>query len=151
MNAAKIIRTIRKKIPAFSSPCPNGCHGCCGPVVACRWELDQIGGKFINFDNVLKGGTFINLVRLPDRRWSDIMLPRSTIDEFRRAYGKSPLCQFAKDVGCSIYFKRPIICRLYGVVENLRCPYGSGPKKIMRAKDGNEILQEYIRLIKKGG
>ena len=30
-------------------------------------------------------------------------------------------CPMLKDNKCSIYHKRPLICRLYGVVENMKC------------------------------
>lgn len=36
---------------------------------------------------------------------------------------KDGSCAFLDNRKCSIYNNRPVICRLYGTVEKLRCPY----------------------------
>ena len=49
-------------------------------------------------------------------------------------------CQYVGKNGCEIYEERPIMCRLFGAVEDLRCPHGCGPKVLMKAEEAREIL-----------
>ena len=37
-------------------------------------------------------------------------------------------CPYLKDGRCSIYPVRPMICRLWGAVETMRCPFGCVPE-----------------------
>jgi hypothetical protein len=41
---------------------------------------------------------------------------------------------------CSVYEYRPMICRLYGVVEDLRCPFGCEPVKELTRDEGRAFL-----------
>lgn len=66
-------------------------------------------------------------------------------DEWRRMKetgGKEPgvnpktfVCNMLKDGRCSIYQARPAICRLFGVVEDLRCPHGCVPTRLLRREE----------------
>lgn len=44
---------------------------------------------------------------------------------------------------CSIYVHRPLICRLYGCVEAMRCPHGCEPEFWMTDRQVEEILREH--------
>lgn len=55
-------------------------------------------------------------------------------------------CPYIGEPGCDIYHDRPIMCRLFGTVENLRCPHGYRPKKLLTVQEGKEIRKEYIKL-----
>lgn len=44
---------------------------------------------------------------------------------------------------CSIHRERPLICRLYGCVEALRCPHGCEPTFWLTDADVDDILREY--------
>lgn len=37
---------------------------------------------------------------------------------------------------CTVYDLRPIICRIYGVMEPLPCPHGCQPERMLTAKEG---------------
>lgn len=160
MNSAKIIRSLRRKIPLFQYGCIPGCNDCCGPVAASRWELEQIGGAYINYDDPAKGGTFIDYSILPTFHLADIEVHPDIVESFHSVYGNPPVCQFYKQgIGCSVYEKRPIICQLYGTVdagwilEKVKifcCPYGCRPKKLLSMEKGATIWQEYMELIRKG-
>lgn len=43
---------------------------------------------------------------------------------------------------CSVYSNRPLICRLYGCVEAMRCPFGCEPAFWMTDEQVEEILRE---------
>ena len=46
---------------------------------------------------------------------------------------------------CTAYEARPLICRLWGVVERMKCPYGCRPERYMTEKEVNEIFNEAER------
>lgn len=41
---------------------------------------------------------------------------------------------------CTVYARRPLICRLYGVVEDLLCPYGCTPERVLTREEGRSFL-----------
>jgi hypothetical protein len=45
-----------------------------------------------------------------------------------------------------VYDARPLICRLWGVSENLQCPYGCVPERMLTLEEAQDFMQEYIRL-----
>lgn len=58
-------------------------------------------------------------------------------------------CQYATNEGCSVYDKRPLLCRLYGTVDNphLTCPFGCGAKTKLTDQQGAAIRDKYIELV----
>lgn len=63
-----------------------------------------------------------------------------------RAAGKPLTCgagascsMLTPDRRCGVYDLRPLICRLWGVVETLPCPYGCRPERYLSAKEGMEL------------
>ena len=47
----------------------------------------------------------------------------------QKAQGKRDcVCPYLKKGGCSIHKHRPAICRLYGLTEEMRCPWGCVPE-----------------------
>ncbi len=57
-------------------------------------------------------------------------------------------CEYATADGCSVYDKRPFMCRLFGAVDTpmLTCPYGCKPKTLLTEKQGKELRNEYMTL-----
>ena len=45
---------------------------------------------------------------------------------------------------CSVYDRRPLICRLYGTSELLRCE-GCKPERYLSEKETEEIIHIYVR------
>lgn len=41
---------------------------------------------------------------------------------------------------CSIYDDRPLICRLWGVVESMPCPWGCRPARYLTDAEGHALL-----------
>jgi len=70
----------------------------------------------------------------------------SRIKDKRNARGLN--CPYAVNGRCDIYEQRPLMCRLYGAVETLQCPYGCGPINKLTDAQAKEILQEYMKLDK---
>jgi Fe-S-cluster containining protein len=53
------------------------------------------------------------------------------------------LCSMLTGAGtCSVYDQRPMICRLWGVVENMRCPHGCQPDRYLTVQQGKDLLAQ---------
>jgi Fe-S-cluster containining protein len=61
------------------------------------------------------------------------------------------ICPYAVDGRCEIYEKRPLLCRMFGAVDDplLTCPHGCGPVNKLTKQEGREITAEYFKLMKK--
>jgi hypothetical protein len=55
-------------------------------------------------------------------------------------------CPYGAGGSCEIYDDRPVICRIYGTVEDLRCPHGCGPDRLLSAAQGRALLADYHSL-----
>jgi hypothetical protein len=47
---------------------------------------------------------------------------------------------------CSIYEDRPTICRLWGVVESMPCPWGCRPDRYLTDEQGHALLAQMNNL-----
>jgi len=56
-------------------------------------------------------------------------------------------CPYASKDGCEIYKDRPIICRLFGTVEKLKCPHGCRPDRRLSKKKEQEIMKKYTEVM----
>lgn len=50
------------------------------------------------------------------------------------------------DNACSQYERRPLICRLWGVVKGMPCPFGCVAERILSDEEAHELLDE-LKLI----
>lgn len=50
---------------------------------------------------------------------------------------------------CSIYDYRPVICRLYGVSEDLACPFGCKPDRALTKPEAFELMRR-VRELEQG-
>ena len=80
--------------------CKGHCWKCCGRVLMAPGERERVSRE---------GG-----VDIP------------TVAEMRREHRE--LCVALKDHRCSVYEVRPLVCRLWGIEETMRCPYGCVPE-----------------------
>ena len=44
------------------------------------------------------------------------------------------------DRRCNVYDIRPLICRLWGLVRTMRCPWGCVPERWLSHEDGHRLL-----------
>ncbi len=57
------------------------------------------------------------------------------------------ICPLLKDGRCSAYDLRPLICRLYGAVESMTCPFGCRPDEgSMSNREATALLDESVRI-----
>jgi len=110
-----LIRQIRARIPTFE--CRPGCTDCCGVVPWSPWEAARLGDRAA----LAAAGLEALAERAPER------------------------CPFAQSGRCAVYEERPVMCRLFGVVEDLRCPHGCGPQTLLTRAQARAILEDYFR------
>lgn len=62
-------------------------------------------------------------------------------------------CPYAVGGRCEIYKHRPLICRLFGSVDDplLECPHGCGPQNKLSREQGAEIMREYLLVLRRDG
>lgn len=46
------------------------------------------------------------------------------------------------DGRCSVYKHRPLICRLFGVVKKLQCPFGCEPSRWLSDEEAFKMLEQ---------
>lgn len=52
------------------------------------------------------------------------------------------------DGACSVYADRPMICRLYGLVESMRCPHGCEPSRWLTEAEAFASLTEAAHAVR---
>lgn len=57
-------------------------------------------------------------------------------------------CAFLEMGACTIYELRPMICRLFGLVNSdlMRCPHGCVPSRWLTDAEGKQLLAQVLRL-----
>lgn len=69
-----------------------------------------------------------------------------------RITGESPhrdesgACCFLKNERCTAYEHRPYICRAYGVVEGIACPFGCKPERTLTQAESIGLIAKIYRL-----
>jgi hypothetical protein len=49
-------------------------------------------------------------------------------------------CPLLRNNECSVYETRPLICRLWGLVERMRCPFGCVPERWLTDAEAYSLL-----------
>lgn len=107
------LEAIYVKLPTIE--CKGLCHGCCGPVAMTRLEWKRLK-SFVGKTNKQIG---------PCKGKEGLTCPLLT-DEKR----------------CSAYSVRPLICRLWGLVKEMKCPHGCEPTRWLPDAEARQIINE---------
>lgn len=126
MKKQKLLKIINEKVP-----CKKGCSECCGIVPFTKSEFDAI----------------------PIHLKENIEITKMGEDHYVPVNGKDLKCPFLKqnDSGnkqCSIYEYRPFICKAFGRLEKLTCPFGANGKKLIKSKDIAKLMPLDLKLDK---
>lgn len=124
-----VIKKLRDEIP--ERPECIGCGECCGPVKLTREEM-------------------LPIVRMITRRglWPQVAKNMIRSENDKTVDGKDrntcPLLEIedasleTRKTRCMVYSKRPIVCRLYNNVQDMKCPRGPWPWTTQYRKGKNQ-------------
>lgn len=106
-------------IPEFD--CVDGCHECCGVVPFNAAEKSKAEAKM----------TLLSWQKFDDSSWVATAALQHPFS-----------CPFLGNKGCTIYDDRPMICRLFGSVDDprMKCPKGCGPEQFITETESRQIL-----------
>lgn len=93
--------------------CKQKCSAACGPLMMSPTEQ--------HFINQVYGETDFSLENAIER--------------------KCLTCPKLVKGKCSIYFHRPLICRLFGTTKKLKCPFGCRPKRWLTEEKSRELIK----------
>ena len=51
-------------------------------------------------------------------------------------------CKLLKDGKCTVYNIRPLICRLFGLVKKMECPFGCVPERWLTDEEARSMLKK---------
>ncbi len=70
------------------------------------------------------------------------------IGDKRKAAPDCFTCPYSAEANCAIHADRPLICRLFGAVDDPRmtCPRGCGPEQKLTAEQGHALMSQYMQL-----
>jgi uncharacterized protein len=77
--------------------------------------------------------------------WSDEEWER--LDDKRPTYDYT--CPYASQAGCLVYAKRPLTCRLFGVVDHflMHCPHGTA-ERLLTPAQSKKMLKGYVARVR---
>jgi Fe-S-cluster containining protein len=113
--------SLYARIPPVKG-CIKGCADCCGPVPMRPEE---------------------------QRRIPSVMRPAKVGEEYVTPTKHGCMtCAYATADGCSIYSTRPLMCRLFGAVDQpmMTCPHGARAKRPLTSDQSDALLREYQAL-----
>lgn len=55
-------------------------------------------------------------------------------------------CPYLENERCTVYEVRPMLCRLWGVVEGMPCIFGCVPERMLTDEEGREFLRRASEL-----
>ncbi len=133
------LRELYAKIPTFK--CIEGCTDCCGPVPATREE------RRLNPEFLPTAADIIHVLQNGAASQEELKAAPRLADW---AYGAGCLsCPYEiAHGGCAIYDDRPFLCRIYGTTQNLPCPHGRAPEKMLSLGEERSLMHSYLELFK---
>ena len=52
----------------------------------------------------------------------------------------------SEDGSCAVYAVRPLICRLYGLVRMMQCPFGCRPERFLTNAECEQVMREVTEI-----
>jgi Fe-S-cluster containining protein len=117
------------------------------PVIACAGKCAESGGPVfmsrVEWQAVCRAG---------GERHADALTEREHHHQQDRLVGGEPVarsdsrsvsaltCPYLENERCSVYEVRPMLCRLWGVVESMECPWGCRPERYLTRDEGYAFL-----------
>ncbi len=134
----KALEALYATLPRFT--CQKLCQHCCNHIAMTSLEKAQIDRQI--------GDLRARRARAITYAQGQPILPGTAWEVIRPAPNNALArqCPLLKDGLCSIHSIRPAICRLYGIVENMPCPHGCKPERVMSVREAWEFLKKVAEL-----
>lgn len=81
---------------------------------------------------------------VPASSWERTQLP-TVPDDVRQAQRTHLNCPHLGPQGCTVYDRRPLLCRMFGTVESMPCPHGRRPALMLPKHVESEINRFFDR------
>lgn len=114
-EAVKRLEAVYAKLPKLA--CQGRCQECCGPIGMSPVEHQRMAERGRPIPGVIAKGQ-------PDYVFSPHL--------------RCP--QLAGNGRCTVYAIRPMLCRIWGMVESMRCPFGCVPEGGFLPEDQCQLL-----------
>lgn len=112
---------IYARIPAIE--CKGLCAKSCGPIMCGRSEAERLPGEHRR----LRSPSGLPVAEIPHA-------------EKRRGGELQLRCVHLRNGRCTVYERRPAICRVWGVAASMPCPWGCVPERVLSDDEAREIL-----------
>ncbi len=130
----KKLERLYRRVPKID--CKGLCQRACGPIEPAAIELKRI-------EKVTGRAPFVPGFSTEGVHSSGELLLVAS-DHMRR---HSMVCsKLDEDGKCTCYAIRPMICRLWGVVESMKCPHGCRPARYLTAQEADRLLRKVLEL-----
>lgn len=110
---------IYKKLPKLN--CKGLCQQSCSLIKVGELERKRVA-QHLGSDPFIPSENFLEV------------LAASPFDQWK--------CSLLKDGKCSIYRIRPLICRLFGLVEKMKCPFGCVPDRWLTDSEAKKMMEK---------
>jgi Fe-S-cluster containining protein len=133
-TAEEEIERLYARLPSIK--CKGLCQDCCGPISMTDLEIRRIAERVPSFPSTAR--------QMPVRLASGQVV---IANGFVTDCDTCPL--LTADGRCSVYPIRPLICRLWGLVQSMRCPHGCTPTKWVSPRESFKLLNQADRISRK--
>jgi Fe-S-cluster containining protein len=124
--------------------CQKKCQRYCGPILMTGFEASRLRDKR-GILNIIPAGEAANRIDLPASKVVEETHVGVVNDEAGNMH-----CPFLEPVlgNCMAYHMRPLVCRLWGVVDHplMRCPFGCTPERWISHEESRRIQEEAITI-----
>lgn len=125
-----------------SIACQRKCKGCCGPLMVPRIEYKRMESQ-VGWIPEQPNSMFSITSQpyyLPENHHKDEVFSMQPDEDL---HCRLLIPQFGH---CRVYAIRPLICRLWGLVKKMRCPWGCVPERWVSDVEANRLLTQVLEI-----
>lgn len=126
------LQALYESLPKVN--CKRLCYDTCGVITAWPAEFDLMQEKLGFRPKFLSSEEAVQLYQVP----GDPLIPSNCRS-----------CPYLNGATCTIHDARPMICRLYGIVPEMKCSWGCRAERFLTEEEAAQIF-EFMRKLKPG-
>lgn len=150
----KFLENEMKNPLGVSLPCNNCSGDCCGPVPMTQEQHTEIFKKYLNKKEFKKRFPWPASTVGRHLVYGNIGIPGALVLTFKNKAHMKKIgltdsdCVYKKDPitgGCLIYEDRPVVCKAYGQVKSLQCPYAGLEAQLPDTPERRSIINSCLK------